>query len=509
MRKLLLSFLVLTCFLQTTKSQTPDYKWALGLNVGFSEYYGDMGNGFFKFDLLSNRIYKDNGIGIKENRPGYIGLNATRYYNRRFDFNFAASYGETGIFRNIDHYFYSNFAYLDATARWKFLGKDYARLTPYFLSGLGYRYADLPSGNDFGKKGVSDLVIPLGVGVNIKLEERVYLNIQSHYGWTSGDKIEGKAKYTKLSYDQLWHHSIGISFLLGKMKDADGDKVGDKRDKCPGTASGALVDKEGCIIDADKDGIADNQDACPNIAGIAQFNGCPDTDSDGIEDSKDKCPTVKGIAKFEGCPDTDGDGIEDALDKCPSVAGITQFNGCPDTDGDGIEDANDKCPKLKGIAQYDGCPDTDGDGIPDNLDKCPAIAGIAENKGCPEVKQNVKKLFERALQGVQFETGKSTIKKQSFPILDGVAKAMIENPTYRLFIGGHTDNVGNADKNLQLSKDRAAAVRKYLISKGVEDSRMASEGYGDTAPVADNKTTDGKAKNRRVEFKVQFEDFVK
>lgn len=270
-----------------------------------------------------------------------------------------------------------------------------------------------------------------------------------------------------------------------------------------------MVDEKGCILDKDKDGIADNLDACPDKAGIVAFKGCPDTDKDGIEDAKDKCPETAGVAKFEGCPDTDNDGIQDKDDKCPTVAGIAKFNGCPDSDGDGIQDSEDACPNAKGTAQFNGCPDTDGDGLIDKNDKCPTVAGPAGNNGCPEIKAEVRKLFERALQGVQFETGKSTIKKESFAILNNVVNVMTENPSYKLFIAGHTDNVGNADKNLQLSKERAAAVEKYLESKGAATERVRSEGFGQSTPVADNATKEGKAKNRRVEFKVEFEDVVK
>ncbi|MCQ2189268.1 MAG: OmpA family protein [Paludibacteraceae bacterium] len=114
-------------------------------------------------------------------------------------------------------------------------------------------------------------------------------------------------------------------------------------------------------------------------------------------------------------------------------------------------------------------------------------------------------MFKKALNGVQFETGKSKIKgKASFAILDDVVKVMNENPAYKLNIGGHTDNVGDPGKNMQLSKDRAAAVRAYLVEKGVDESRLAAAGYGDTVPVASNKTAKGRAENRRVAFEVEF-----
>jgi OOP family OmpA-OmpF porin len=203
-------------------------------------------------------------------------------------------------------------------------------------------------------------------------------------------------------------------------------------------------------------------------------------------------------------PDTDADGIPDKDDRCPNEAGIASLGGCPDRDGDGIADAADACPDKAGPAEFQGCPDTDGDGIADNMDRCPTVPGVASMKGCPELKEETKKLFERALTGVKFETGKATIKKESNKILDEVVKVMQENTSYNLEIHGHTDDQGDDAKNMKLSDDRAAAVRKYLESKGVAANRLRSFGHGETQPVADNKTSAGRAQNRRVEFKVMF-----
>jgi outer membrane protein OmpA-like peptidoglycan-associated protein len=203
-------------------------------------------------------------------------------------------------------------------------------------------------------------------------------------------------------------------------------------------------------------------------------------------------------------PDTDGDGVIDKEDKCPQDKGLANLGGCPDRDSDGITDKMDACPDLAGPADKQGCPDSDGDGISDNLDKCPKVPGVASMKGCPEINEKTKKLFEKALTGIQFETGKSTIKKASYPILDQVVTVMNENPTYNLEVLGHTDDQGDDANNMKLSKDRAAAVEKYLEDKGVNTGRVRSEGFGETMPVADNKTSAGRAKNRRVEFKVSF-----
>jgi OOP family OmpA-OmpF porin len=329
--------------------------------------------------------------------------------------------------------------------------------------------------------------------------------------------------------DAFLIHTVGLSFNLGKGKDADGDGVIDSKDKCPETPKNAKVDADGCPLDTDKDGVADYLDMCPNDAGTvkgcpdsdkdgianaddqcpneagpASMNGCPATDGDGIKDAKDKCPNVKGVLAFDGCPDTDGDGIRDEEDKCPDVAGVKMFGGCPDRDNDSIPDMSDLCPDKKGPASTKGCPDTDLDGVHDGIDRCPTIAGPASNSGCPEIKKETQQLFQKALQGIQFETGKAVIKPVSYPILDAVVKVMNENPSYKLTIGGHTDNVGDDQMNMTLSQNRAESVAKYLISKGVSPVRVSATGYGESRPVDTNTTKAGKARNRRVELGVEF-----
>jgi len=276
------------------------------------------------------------------------------------------------------------------------------------------------------------------------------------------------------------------------------------------------VDELGCPFDSDNDGVPDYVDKCPDtkINAKVDRNGCPiDTDGDGVPDDKDQCPnTPKGVhVDATGCSiDSDGDGIPDYMDKCPDtpIGEAVNANGCPfDSDNDGVADHLDKCPDTPAGVKVDtsGCPvDSDGDGIPDYLDKCPDVPGLVTNKGCPEVKTSTIKIFERALRGVQFESGKDIIKSSSHPILNEVVTVMKENPDYNLEINGHTDNIGPEAMNLILSQKRAEAVKNYLTRNGIEASRMTAKGYGPTMPVANNTTSFGRAKNRRVEFKINF-----
>jgi outer membrane protein OmpA-like peptidoglycan-associated protein len=236
----------------------------------------------------------------------------------------------------------------------------------------------------------------------------------------------------------------------------------------------------------------------------------PDSDLDGITDDKDKCPNTPGIAKYEGCPapDADGDGIADDVDKCPNQAGIAKYEGCPvpDSDGDGINDELDKCPNQAGVAEKDGCPvtDRDNDGINDDLDKCPDVAGVSGNNGCPEVPANVSKTLGLSSQNISFGSTNAKLTTRSNASLDQVVTIMNENPTLHIRVGAYTDNAGDDDANMTLTEDRAAAVKAYLVSKGIAEDRIVAEGFGETMPIADNNTSSGRLKNRRVEIRVEY-----
>lgn len=206
--------------------------------------------------------------------------------------------------------------------------------------------------------------------------------------------------------------------------------------------------------------------------------------------------------------DTDKDGVIDSLDKCPQTPGLPKYDGCPvpDRDKDGINDEQDKCPEAAGLARYQGCPipDTDNDGINDEEDKCAGEAGTQANNGCPEIAEEVIQRVNYAAQNIYFATGKATLLSKSFKGLDEVVKVLTDEPGLKLSINGHTDNVGSDDFNMTLSEKRAASVKAYLVKKGVPEDRITAAGFGETMPVADNKTSAGRQQNRRVELKLDY-----
>jgi OmpA-OmpF porin, OOP family len=211
--------------------------------------------------------------------------------------------------------------------------------------------------------------------------------------------------------------------------------------------------------------------------------------------------------------DRDGDGIADDVDKCPDEPedkdGWQDADGCPDpdNDGDGIPDAQDKCPNepedKDGFQDADGCPDpdNDGDGILDADDKCPNVPGVPPD-GCPKQYKLVVVTEQKIelKQTVYFDTNRATIKPVSFALLNDVGHALADNPKLVVEVGGHTDSQGDDAFNLKLSQRRAEAVRAYLIKRGIAADRMVAKGYGEGVPIADNRTSAGRAQNRRVEF---------
>ena len=328
---------------------------------------------------------------------------------------------------------------LEGTAHFKLVTDKYW-LQPYLIGGFGAQKYYIYYG----------AYMPLGLGLNVNFFDEGRLFINSTY----------RVPITTGTVNYHFMYAFGIAGRITKKKEPV---------VIPPPPPPVVAPK-----DSDNDGIIDNNDKCPNVPGVAKYEGCPvpDTDKDGINDENDKCPTVAGFAKYEGCP-------------------------VPDTDKDGINDEEDKCPNQPGVARYQGCPvpDGDGDGVNDEEDKCPKVAGPADNFGCPVI--GIKS-YE-----IVFKTGSAILLAKGKPILDTVVAYLKRNPDVEVTIDGHTDNVGSDKVNNPLSVKRAEATKKYLVSKGINADRLVTAGFGSTQPVADNKTAEGRQKNRRIEIKIK------
>ncbi len=312
----------------------------------------------------------------------------------------------------------------------------------------------------------------------------------------------------------------------GCPSDEDTDGVLNGIDKCPATPSGATVDTTGCPHDQDGDRVFDGIDKCADTpAGVTvDAVGCPpvppDSDGDGVNDLLDKCPATPSGATVnpDGCPiDSDHDTVWDGLDRCPNtpVGATVDANGCPsDTDGDRVFDGIDRCPDTPPGTPVDafGCTsakDSDGDGVIDPQDRCPntPAGSRVDQFGCLILFEERGPATPGAparptliLTGVNFQSGRSVLTTASYAILDQVAASLVANPEIRIEIAGYTDSTGSRRMNLGLSMARAAAVRAYLARNGVSPFRMRATGYGASGYIADNKTPEGRAMNRRVEL---------
>lgn len=432
-------------------AQNEDHPWLISVggnamdsyptNVGDSHFMGQSWwtDEFFNWDDHWN-VFPASLIVSRHVGDGFsLGIHGT--YNKIAKYG-DLYYKDAGLTEKLDY------IGADGFVQYNFIkGKI---LDPYIKVGGGYTWIE-----EIGAGTLNG-----GLGLNVWVTPNLGLTLQSTY----------KHSFEDYLIPHFQHHA-GLSYRFG----------------------GA---------DRDGDGVSDKKDACPEVAGLKIFNGCPDSDNDGVEDSKDECPNLAGTIELRGCPDSDGDGITDNKDACPNEAGTKAMNGCPDKDGDSVADKEDNCPDEAGPKENKGCPftDMDKDGVMDKDDACPQVFGTKANNGCPEVSEEIKKQINSYARTILFDTGKSTIKNESYSVLQDIVKIINEYPNARFKVEGHTDSVGSEKTNLDLSNRRAMAVRDYLVANGVDKFRLSAEGFGESMPIASNNTREGRSQNRRVEI---------
>jgi outer membrane protein OmpA-like peptidoglycan-associated protein len=397
------------------------------------------------------------------------------------------------------------------------------KIRPYAYGGVGLLFFDPKDKfdqpllrNSRSEYGHTTSYLPLGVGAEYLVADRAAFGVSVGYNPTFSDnlddiKVEGK--------DAFWTIQLNLfAYLKSPNNDLDGDKLSNDEEKRLGTdPRNPDTDGDGCKdgeevltyktnpLNPDTDG-----DGCKDCDEILTYHTDPlnaDTDGDGLGD----CEELQTQKTDPLKPDSDGDGLKDG-DEIRTYK-TNPLN--PDTDGDGLKDGEEvlvyKTNPLNPDTDGDGCtdgdevlkyktnpldPDTDHGGMPDCKEIQLGLKPLDPSDDVPIIK-----IGERIiLEGVNFETAKTTLLPSARTILDQVASSLSAYPSAEVAIHGHTDNVGSASYNMKLSLGRAESVKAYLVSKGIPASRISTKGFGFAKPVADNTTPEGRAKNRRIEF---------
>ena len=331
------------------------------------------------------------------------------------------------------------------------------RILPYLTAGLGIARLDK----------TANLSLPVGAGLNFKIADGTYLNFESQYrkGFTA--------------QRDHFMHKLGLVLFLDDNYATDSNKAKEiseaaekLRLETEAKARAAVDAANRAKAEAEAKAAAEIEAANKaKLAAEAKAKADLEAVNRAKAEAEAKAKAAAEAAAKAKTPDVTssmGDALANARNK--------------DTDGDGVLDATDKCPTVKGTVANNGCPE--------------------EVRQAPVVTVETQKVLIEALEGVQFETGSAVLKPVSYAILDKVASVMKNNANYNLAISGHTDATGNEAANQKLSQKRAQACLSYLVTKGIAASRMTATGYGSTQPIMDNKTPEGRAKNRRVEFRV-------
>lgn len=496
-------------------AQDENQKWALKPSYSLLQYKGELGSQYFHFDK------RNDGGGLALSRyinPSIDIIMGLDYYSLNLNgiINDSVSTATGNIFSPLFsvNYKFNNGYLLPVNPKIKpYLGLGFGYMIGK-SKGIHYEYEFVNQKREYYKVPfdhfIDEVSLNLTAGFKYDLSKRIAVFIELNGVFASTEELDGLAGieiedafYTteqlmdpseevydptvnSMKNDKYGGGRIGLFIKLGREPDQDHDGVPDTEDECPDTPPGVKVDENGCPLDRDKDGIPDYLDDCPDEPGLPIYNGCPDTD---------------------------GDGIIDKIDDCPELPGIPEYNGCPDSDGDGVIDPNDLCPDTQAGVVVDeyGCPiDTDGDGLSDDVDHCPDEAGPMEYMGCPQPPDvGWPSVDKDTPPEVYFETDKYELAPAQEEELQKVVKYMFENTMINIRLYGFADPRGSKDYNSVLSARRVDAVKKYLMRKGIPESRIAVRALGEIQEVKsgkgeENMSLDQKFRKAR---KVQFETF--
>lgn len=399
--------------------------------------------------------------------------------------------------------------------RLRFAPLGNTKVIPFIYGGLGLLYHEVRSQPELNRdleaeRAGWDAYAPLGLGVQWRLDEQWSADVHAGNNMVFGSDVMPTTETANDAYMTLM---AGVRFAAGNGdRDDDGDGLTNDEERAlgtdprnPDTDGDGLKDGDEVKMhktdpknpDSDGDGLKDGVEVSESGTNPTKA----DTDGDGLKDGDEWQPATPGtidplkpIYKTDPKnPDTDGDGLNDGEE-------VNTHHTNPlnrDTDGDGLSDGEE-------VSSYHTDPlnpDSDGGTVNDGVE-------VRSNKTDPKVKSDdIPKIVVPevgkaiALEGVRFKTASAEILPESEEILTKALNTLKENPDLVVEIHGHTDNVGKKPYNQKLSLSRAESVKQWLVSHGAIAAQIAAaKGFGMDRPIADNKTDEGKAQNRRIEF---------
>ncbi|HEY3296674.1 MAG TPA: OmpA family protein [bacterium] len=385
--------------------------------------------------------------------------------------------------------------------RLRFCPVHSARMIPFLYGGFGALHFDNSKSPAVTRAGTKYRgwtgVAPAGLGLEYLIDKDWSLEVRGGFNQSLSKDLNTNTKTT--TQDSYFSGVLGLRIRLGAPNpDPDGDGLNNKLEKQLGTNPKNP--------DTDGDGLTDGDE-------YLKYHTDPlikDTDTDGLTDGDE-------VLKYHTDPlkkDTDGDGLTDGDE-------VLQYKTDPlkaDTDGDGLTDGDevlkyhtdplnkdsdgDKLTDGDEVLKYHTDPlkkDTDGGTVDDGTEVARGTDPLNPADDVPKIAiTEVGKPI--VLEGIVFRTNSAEILPASEKILNDAYETLRDNPKIEVAINGYTDATGSRDRNLKLSEARANSVKQWLVKKGIDEKRMTTRGFGPENPIGDNKTTEGKQKNRRIEF---------